>query len=549
MKNNNSKENHMENIEKWMEKEVETAKKMFSHIQLIMDKNEDDPAIQKNLLYKLAQRYRIKLQDMILQFNEYSANPEDEDFNDVTKIENIPISFVIEELIPSNSVILLFGSSGIGKSTLTYSWAYHVANGKDWNGRQVKQGKVLIIQLEENKQTIINRWSHVKEDTPENTVFIKQSYSGTLPFQLKKFIKEYNPNLIIVDSLSVVNSLNGINENNYLCNSILNNLKEIADKNNVSIIVCHHENKSGGYRGSTAIPAAVSEVIRFYKPTGYEKNKRVLEVIKTRQGENYQYVLEGDENKNYLNWTIVGESNENKANPEKDNSLSKIQNYLNEIRPEKVSNKTIADETGLKLDTVKKALDRYFKDCSKSPDIKIEREKIDRGYIYSSGVIMKTVELVEDINDDDRESKIVSLCPSNGYDPDLAGDIVGDSSQGQDENVDDNSLDVVSEVVERVPSPSLLQTANIAESVSDEEFLMKKMMGYCLQSYREEEDSKCWEVFVSLKEEWKQEVSARGYNSTNLWKVTKNRLENAHGKVSDRLYRLSLENQSKTKVA
>ncbi len=539
----------MESIKKWVKEEEQKTRIMFSEIEYIIDKYEDDPAIQKSLLHRLVKKNKMTLQDVLLPFFDYSSKREDDNFIDITKLENKQILFVIEDFIPSNSVILLFGNSGVGKSTLTYSWAYHVATGKDWNGRKVKQGKVLIIQLEENLQTINNRWSQVKNDTPENTVFVKKSYSGTFTYQLKKYIKEYSPNLIIIDSFSAVNSLNGTKENDASSAFILYDLNKIADENNVSIIICHHENKSGGYRGSTAISAAVSEVIRFYKPTDHEKNKRVLEVTKTRQGENYKYVLEGDENKNYLNWTIVGESNENKANPEKDNSLSKIQDYLNQIRPEKVSNKTIADETGLKLDTVKKALDRYFKYPDKHPDIKIEREKIDRGYIYSSGVTMRTVELVEDINDDDRESKIVSLCPSNGYDPDLAGHIVGDSSQGQNENVDDNSIDVVSEVVEKVPSPPLLQTANIPQSVSDEEFLMKKMMDYCLQSYQEEEDSKCWEVFVSLKEQWKQEVSARGYNSTNLWKVTKNRLENAHGKVSDRLYRLSLENQSKTKVA
>ncbi|WP_324282632.1 AAA family ATPase [Cyanobacterium aponinum UTEX 3221] len=539
----------MENRKKWMEEKKDKIIKMFSDIQLIMDENEDDPAKQEILLHELSKEYKISHSKIMSIYKKHLFNSKDEKFKDITDQPNKPISFVIEEFIPCNSTILLFGNSGIGKSTLTYSWAYHVATGKDWNGRQVKQGKVLIIQLEENEQTTNNRWSHVKDDTPKNTVFIKQSYSGTLPFQLKQSIKEYNPSLIIVDSLSAVNSLNGTNENDALSAVILYDLNKIADKNNVSIIVCHHENKSGGCRGSSAIKAAVSEVIRFYKPTDHEKNKRVLEVKKTRQGENYQYVLEGDEN-NYLNWTIVGEFNENKANPEKDDSLSKIQCYLNDIRPYKVSNKTIADEIGLKRDTVKKALDRYFKEPHKHPDIKIEREKIDRGYVYSSGVTMRTVELVDDINDDDRESKIPSLCPSNGYDSELEGDIVGDTSQGQNENVDDNSIDVVYKVVEKVPSPSPFQTANLNESVSDEKFLIERMMSYCLQSYKEEEDSKCWEVFLSLKDKWTQEVISLSHlDSKNLWQVTKNRLEKTHGKVFDRLHRLSRENLSKTKSA
>jgi RecA-family ATPase len=462
--NQQDKMESTKNWANWAEEEKQETIKMFSNIEYISDENEDDPAIQESLLRKLAKKYKINFQDMMLMYLKYCSNTKDEDFTDITKLENKPILFVIKDFIPSNSVILLFGHSGLGKSTLTYSWAYHIATGKDWNGRKVKQGKVLIIQMEENLQTINNRWSHVKKDTPENRVFVKKSYSGTLTYQLKKYIKQYNPNLIIIDSFSAVNALSGKNENDASSAFIFYELNKIADENNVSIIICHHENKGGGYRGSTAIPAAVSEVIRLHKPTDYEKDKRVLETTKSRQGQDYAYVLKGDQN-NYLNWTILGTveeyTNENESDPEKDNSLSKIKEYLNKIHPEKVNNKTIADETLLKQDTIKKSLDRYFKDSSKYPDIKIEREKIDRSFVYSSGVTMRTIELVEDINDD-RESKIVSLCPSNGYDPDLERDIVGDTHQEQNENVSDNSIDVISEVIDNAPSPSPSQTANIS---------------------------------------------------------------------------------------
>jgi hypothetical protein len=88
----------------------------------------------------------------------------------------------------------------------------------------------------------------------------------------------------------------------------------------------------------------------------------------------------------------------------------------------------------------------------------------------------------------------------------------------------------------------------LPESVSNEESLIERMMSYCLQSHREEEDSKCWEVFLSLKNKWEQEVSLNKLDSTKLWQITKERLKNYHSDVFNRLDKLAQEYHSKVKA-
>lgn len=64
-------------------------------------------------------------------------------------IENLPDPEpLIEGVIDHGTVSMLAGESGKGKSFVAIDWALHVATGRSWFGRQVRQGRVLYVAAE-----------------------------------------------------------------------------------------------------------------------------------------------------------------------------------------------------------------------------------------------------------------------------------------------------------------------------------------------------------------------------------------------------------------
>lgn len=56
--------------------------------------------------------------------------------------------WLIRSYIEADTLLMLFGDPGSGKSFLAMDWAACVATGRDWHGRRVKQGPVLYVNGE-----------------------------------------------------------------------------------------------------------------------------------------------------------------------------------------------------------------------------------------------------------------------------------------------------------------------------------------------------------------------------------------------------------------
>ncbi|MBK9442974.1 MAG: AAA family ATPase [Comamonadaceae bacterium] len=57
-----------------------------------------------------------------------------------------PVVFLIDEMIETDCVAMVFGASGSGKSFLAIDWSCSVATGTPWLDRDVKQGSVFYLQ-------------------------------------------------------------------------------------------------------------------------------------------------------------------------------------------------------------------------------------------------------------------------------------------------------------------------------------------------------------------------------------------------------------------
>jgi hypothetical protein len=73
-------------------------------------------------------------------------------------------------------------------------------------------------------------------------------------------IQDRKAGLTIIDALADV--MDGDENSKQDTQPVFTNLRRIAEKTNTAIIVIHHSNKSGGYRGSSAIKGALDLMVK-----------------------------------------------------------------------------------------------------------------------------------------------------------------------------------------------------------------------------------------------------------------------------------------------
>ena len=190
-------------------------------------------------------------------------------FIDLEELYKLPleIDWLIEGIIPSNSVGMVFGASGSGKSHIVLSMAAMIANGLPWFDKETKQGNVLVLageglsglsrrlkaiekehdlNIELDKLHISNR--AIGLDTTDGYKVVEQAINDL----------ETPPQTIIIDTLSRHLMESEENSNDDMARFI-NKLEDIRLKYECTIILVHHTGKSAsqGARGASALRANV----------------------------------------------------------------------------------------------------------------------------------------------------------------------------------------------------------------------------------------------------------------------------------------------------
>ena len=202
--------------------------------------------------------------------------------------------YLIPDLLATPSVVLMYGSGGDGKSMAAWTLAKHVATGQPFKIRgqevPVEKGGVLILN---GDQPLIQVQEQLEEvDFPRGTDVIIRS-----DFQIQRFaffirqIEKYRPKLVIIDSLIGCSGGKAFDENK---SDFATPLYWLTRNNGdafpaTTIIVIHHANKNGNFRGTSAIRDAVDEVISLKKPDEKQveqtgQSARILTFEKSRSG-------------------------------------------------------------------------------------------------------------------------------------------------------------------------------------------------------------------------------------------------------------------------
>jgi hypothetical protein len=179
-----------------------------------------------------------------------------------------PIKWIIEQLIAEGSLSVFYGEPGSKKTYALISLAVCVALGKNWLGHESHPCNVLIIDEESGERRLTLRIGAAlrgelgEEDTPLEYVslagFKLDNKDDISEFQT--LIADRDCGLVIVDALADI--MEGDENSKQDTQPVLSALRLIAESTNTAIIVIHHSNKSGGYRGSSAIKGALDLMVK-----------------------------------------------------------------------------------------------------------------------------------------------------------------------------------------------------------------------------------------------------------------------------------------------
>ncbi|HPM21996.1 MAG TPA: AAA family ATPase [Thermotogota bacterium] len=175
--------------------------------------------------------------------------------------------FVLYPYIPAGAFVILAGDGGTGKTYLALDIARAVANNETFCGMKTTPGKVLIVDEESGLPRLKERMArieHYHDPIPDDNVFYC-SYSGfcfSRPQSLtalKQLISDRKITLCMIDAL--VDVIEGDENSAQDVTPVMRGLREITSETGAAIVLIHHTNKVGGYRGSSALKGAVDVLL------------------------------------------------------------------------------------------------------------------------------------------------------------------------------------------------------------------------------------------------------------------------------------------------
>lgn len=175
-----------------------------------------------------------------------------------------PTDWIVKGMFSAGGVYALCGDSGSKKTFVMTDCCVCVAGGKDWLDFPTTPGPVLIVD-EESGEVRLNRRL--------GAAMRAHSCGAELPLyyvtlarvdirnpedinMLQALIKQTGARLVVIDSM--IDVIPGADENSSKdLQPGLMALSKLAKVEGCAVIVIHHTNKAGGYRGTSAIKAAI----------------------------------------------------------------------------------------------------------------------------------------------------------------------------------------------------------------------------------------------------------------------------------------------------
>lgn len=210
---------------------------------------------------------------------------------DVTELDRLtPPSYLVKELLDRPAVALLHGDGGTGKSFLALDVALHVALGREWRGRRVLSTRVAYVYTEGPAYAPrrLNAWS-LHHATPLDALRGRLAvYPRPLnllgppePLEaLVGWVQRWGAGLVVFDTYRR-NTVGGNENATQDVSRALAWASRLAEVNATTLVV-HHDNKAGGYAGSTTLHGHVDTRLHLTRHE-HDLDVVVLETDKQRE--------------------------------------------------------------------------------------------------------------------------------------------------------------------------------------------------------------------------------------------------------------------------
>lgn len=206
------------------------------------------------------------MNEIVVETNKQAPPLNTMDANTLLTTKLPRVRYIVDELIPQGLHVLA-GAPKIGKSYLTLWLCLQIATGKPvWELESHKCG-VLYISLEDTPERIKKRILEMTDSAPDNLRLATCSNTITegLAEQLEAYLKERpDTGFIAIDTLQKVRSSEATQASSYAVDYMaLSQLKSIADKHRIAILLVHHLRKQKSndpfemISGTTGITGAV----------------------------------------------------------------------------------------------------------------------------------------------------------------------------------------------------------------------------------------------------------------------------------------------------
>ncbi len=156
-----------------------------------------------------------------------------------------PINWIVKDILPQGLHILA-GSPKIGKSWLMLSLCLQVAKGEPLWEYETQKCEVLYLCLEDTLNRVQSRLFQITDNAPDRLHFAVAAniLNEGLKEQIEGFMKEYpDTGLIVIDTFQKVRGL-CLSSNSYANDYYdVSQLKSLADKYGIALIIVHHLRK------------------------------------------------------------------------------------------------------------------------------------------------------------------------------------------------------------------------------------------------------------------------------------------------------------------
>jgi len=160
-----------------------------------------------------------------------------------------PPCYVVDRLFERQTVNVLSGDTGAGKSIVMSSLIVAVCMGSDWLGHEVSAQRVVIVDEENSEPTVRTRlWALGlrTEHAGRLRYFNREGFTiGDRPWtgRLMRAAREHRADLIIIDTAGAATNAE-VNDNDAVVGLYRDALRPIATELNAAVVILHHERKS-----------------------------------------------------------------------------------------------------------------------------------------------------------------------------------------------------------------------------------------------------------------------------------------------------------------